>query len=680
MLIVDQLRKDDPQLRFLAVVVLGGLCVLLSGLWWVQVIARHDYQANLETQSFRTVRIPAVRGRIMDRNGTALAENRPTYNVSLYLEELRKPFDAASDALVVEGRATLRGQAEQREKALGRSLSKEERKQFSLGVREKNDMRRLARYIVASNVVYQVGRQLQIPLTLDRTDFERHYDTRLALPYPVLRNLEPVQIARFQEQSTSLPGVDIEIQSTRVYPFAGTSAHLVGALRRDDSSTEGEEAFFSYRLPDYRGDLGIEYGFDRYLRGTAGAKSVLVNNIGYRQMEQVWSSVEPGSNIVLTVDMRLQQAAEKAMQSGPHGALTRGAAVVMNVQNGDVLALISSPSLNPNHFIHGFPRGEWQRIIETQAQKNRATQENYAPGSIFKTVVGLAALEAGLNPRATMVVPENPNQRGRGYFVLGHRVIRDTAPPGVYDFKKALKLSSNTYFISHGIQLGPEPIIALGHKFFLGERFGLPTRQETGGYFPDAGRVRGHWTDGNTANLSIGQDPVLVTPLQVAVMMSALANGGTVYWPRLVSRIEPVDTLSGSVPVEFPAGVVRGRLGVRQGSLTALYEAMLADTEDPDGTGSHVRDHANIQGLRICGKTGTAQIMDERNVKTGQTTWFASFAPFEKPKYAVVVMVENGASGGGTCAPIAGKIYQALLEVEKGVALSGALAKAEVVR
>ena len=161
--------------------------------------------------------------------------------------------------------------------------------------------------------------------------------------------------------------------------------------------------------------------------------------------------------------------------------------------------------------------------------------------------------------------------------------------------------------------------------------------------------------------MSIGQDPVLVTPLQVAVLTSAIANGGKVLWPRLVERIEPHDPTSGEQPIVFPSGRVRDELGVSQRSLNTLYEGMLADTEDPEGTGKH----AVVPGLRICGKTGTAQIQNERNVKTGQTTWFASFAPYGNPRWAVVVMVEDGASGGDTCSPVAKPIYQALLERDR---------------
>jgi penicillin-binding protein 2 len=453
-------------------------------------------------------------------------------------------------------------------------------------------------------------------------------------------------------------GVDLDVQSTRVYPYQTTASHLLGYLKRNDDSAEGEEAFFSYRLPDYRGELGIEFGFDKDLRGTAGAKSVLVNNVGYRQAENIWSPAEAGHNVVLTIDLRIQQVAESALRN-VQGPTTRGAVVVMDVRTGDVLAMASSPTLNPNELVHGLTTNEMNRINELHAQRNRATQENYAPGSIFKTVVGLAALEAGLNPNELYRVQENPERPGRGCIYVRGRKIKDTAPPGEYDFRRALMRSSNSYFITNALRLGPERIVRLGQRFHLGEKFGLPLRQETAGSFPK--QIGAGWTDGNTANLSIGQDPVLMTPLQVAVVISALANGGKVLWPRLVDRLEPHDSSTGEQPVVFASGRVRDELGVSQRSMKILLEAMLADTEDPQGTGKG----AAVPGLRICGKTGTAEIQNERSADTGQTTWFASFAPYENPRWAVVVMVEDGQSGGTTCSPVAKSIYTALLERDR---------------
>jgi penicillin-binding protein 2 len=306
------------------------------------------------------------------------------------------------------------------------------------------------------------------------------------------------------------------------------------------------------------------------------------------------------------------------------------------------------------------------------AEKNRATQENYMPGSIFKLVVGMAALEAGWDPNKIVKVPENPRERGKGYIRIGNHDIRDTAAPGDYDFKLALKRSSNTYFVTCGTNIGPERILRLGHLLHLGERTGFAkTAQEVSGSFPGLQRLDSHWTVGNTANISIGQDPVWVTPLQVAVLTAAIANGGKVLKPRLVDRVESADPFASTPPEVKPSGVVRENLGISERTLSILHEAMLGDTEDADGTGKHVRDHTPLTGLRICAKTGTAQVQNERNVTISHDVWFASFAPYcppgsnEKPRYAVVVMVENGDSGGKTCAPVAGLIYQALMDREK---------------
>lgn len=673
MLIFDQLKKNDPQLRLVTVVVLTGLIILLAGLWWVQVVSVREHRANLETQSYRTVRIPAVRGKILDRNGVVLAENRPTYNVSLYLEELRKPFDAAYSAEVARARGKLKADMEARESALGRSLNRKEKRAFALSSDLKGALRQRARYDVASNVVMRVGQQLHQPLELNPTNFQRHYETRLALPLPIVLNLDATNIARFEEQSFDAQGVDLEIQSTRFYPGQTLASHVLGRLRRDDSSAEGEEAFFSYRLPDFRGVVGLEYGFDRQLRGMAGAKSVLVNNVGYRQTENIWSPAEPGRNLVLTLDAEIQSAAERALPI--YGPTTRGAVVVMEVQTGDILAMASSPTLNPNYFIQGFPRGEWQRISNVQAEKNRATQMNYAPGSVFKIVVGLAALESGLNPQAVFRVEPDPTRPGYGCIFVGKRKIDDTAPPGEYNFRRALKLSSNSYFIDQGLHTaGIQRIVQFGQQFHLGERVGLPTQQEVAGIFPSPERVRARWVDGDTANICIGQGAMAVTPLQMATVTAAIANDGKVLWPRLVDRVEPVEPGGAEEAIAFPRGQVREVLQVRPRSLAIIRDAMLADVEDADGTGVQ----AAVPGLRICGKTGTAQVTNERNQVVDHITWFISFAPFEKPQYAVVVMVESGRSGGSTCAPIAKEIYTAIQRRDvPGRARPGTLAQAQ---
>jgi penicillin-binding protein 2 len=669
MLVVDELKKNEPQLRLVALALVAGLCVLLAGLWWVQVVSSREYQEHLTTQAYRTIRLPAVRGKILDREGRVLAENRPRYNLSLYLDDLHRQFDVAYGQLLKAARAAQKQSIDAAEKKLDRSLNKTERKQFALKPEYLQQLRAQARLNVARGVVAEVSEKMDQPLTLDPAQFSRHYATRLALPFPVLKNLDAAQIARFQESFTNGLGADLELQSVRDYPLGTTAAHLLGYLTRDDSSYEGEESFFSYRLPDYRGVVGIEGGFDAQLRGRAGAESVLVNNLGYRQSENMWATPEPGQNLILTIDLDLQKAAEEAIlkHQGPEA---RAAAVVMDIRNGDVLVMTSSPGVNPNNFIEGFSPQDiaWMTDPKLRPQINRATQENYAPGSIFKVIVGLAALEAGLNPEKLYQVEPNPTMPDKGCIFVGRRKIEDTAPPGPYNFKRAIMRSSNAYFIDAGLNTaGINRIVDLAEKFHLGEKALLPTKQETRGNMPDDKRLSRGWSDGDTANVCIGQGEVAVTPLQMAVVYSAIANGGNVFWPRLVMRVEPQDPTQRDSATNFPAAMLRDQIGVSGRSLRTLHNAMMSETEDPEGTGYpafHLK--GDVLNWRVCGKTGTAQRTDEHNNLVGWNYWFASFAPFESPRYAVVVMVqsENKGSGGGVCAPIAHDIYEAILEKE----------------
>jgi penicillin-binding protein 2 len=652
MLILDQLKHRDHHLQWVAAVILLGMTVLAGGLWYVQVAASKRYQTNLENQMFRTVRLPAVRGKILDRHGVPLAENRPRYNISLYLEELRKPFQIA---YTEQSRAA--------KQSLGRT---------KLTRDELSTLARRSRYLVASNLVQQVSSILQQPLVLSEAQFHKHYDQRLALPLPIAENLGPAEVARFMETFSALPGVDLEIQAIRVYPQGRVAAHVLGFMRRDDSSLDDEEAYYNYRLPDFRGEAGVESVYDTELRGKAGGKSMLVNNLGYRQNESVWNPPVAGNNLVLTLDARIQQAAEAAMRSA--SANTRGAAVVMDCRNGDILASVSVPSFDPNAFLPSLSHSEWEQLNDPHFRPmiNRAMYGAYPPGSIFKIVVGLAALEAGLNPHAIYKIEPNPGDRAKGVIYVGRRPWKDTAPPGDYDFRRALKLSSNSYFIQHGLKTGPANIVELGEQFHFGERMNLLPRQEVAGHFPTAKDIELHWFDGDTANISIGQGPIALTPLQVAVMTSAIANGGKVFWPRLVSHMESQDRDTKERLDEVAAGRVRHELKVQPAHLAVIRDAMLADVEDSDGTGRN----SAVSGFRVCGKTGTAQITQGVRV-VDHVTWFVSFAPYENPRYTVVVMVESGASGGGTCAPIARQIYQAIQKIgtqtaslKSGVAVS----------
>jgi penicillin-binding protein 2 len=660
MLVFDQIRKNDPQLQLLALLLCSGLVVLLAGLWWVQIVNAGRYRESIEAQSFRTVRLSATRGKIMDRNGVALAENQPSYNINLYLEELSQVF--RKEYRNIRPRNIITNDLPFWKDWLGFSSIK-----TNYPPVKGDALEREARLRVVSRAAAQVSAVIRTPVIINSTNFHKHYATALSMPYPLVKNVTPGAVALFEEQPIG-SGLDLEIQSRRIYPHSNVAAHVIGYVRTDDSSAAGEDAYFDFRAPDYRGVVGIEGAKDSTLRGRAGVKSVQVNSLSYRQAETIWEPVVPGTNVVLTLDIEVQRAAENALRK-QIGAGGRGAVVVMEVRSGDILAMVSLPTFSPSQFAHGISRRDYAQLQELTAEKNRATAENYQAGSIFKTIVALAALEtpeARFNPHEMYHVEPNPAKPTAGIIYVGRQAFRDTVSPGEYDLRRAIAKSSNAYFISLGLRPGVfARVIELGRRLHLGEKFdpeSVPLRQQAPGNFPTAARVsKSDWRDGSTANICIGQGEMDVTPLQVAVMTSAIANGGYVLKPRLVDRLLSQDPDHPEPPFIYPRAQIRNRLGVSGRSLDILRDAMLAETESDEGTGRHVR----VDGLRICGKTGTAELDTLHDTgRKKNTTWFASFAPYENPRYAVVVMVENGISGGATCVPIARDVYVALKSFE----------------
>ena len=667
MLIFDELKKNDPQLRFVAAALACGFFILLTGLWWVQIVSAGEYQSHLETQSYRTIRIPAMRGRILDCEGRVLAENSPRYNLSLYFGDLSGEFQAEY--------ATLRGRPQPGTVVKSSrpiwefwKRSGSVQKRPALTKREISKLEWQARYNVGYGAVAQMSRTIGRPLTFDWRSFVRAYESSLYVPYPIAEGLDPAEVARFEENYSSAIGVDLDVQSTRIYPLGKTAAHVLGYVIKDDSSSDDEDEFFNYRMPDYKGVVGVEGAYDSYLHGHAGEEFVMVNNYGYRQTESIGSEPEPGHNVVLTIDLDIQRVAEQSILQH-HGVNALASVVVMNARTGDVLAMDSAPAIDPNYFTRNLPPDKMEEeaalMVDTNStpQINRATYAAFLPGSIFKPIVGLAALENGLNPNATYEVQPDPSDPAHGCIFVGRRKIRDTAPPGEYNFKRAIERSSNAYFIHTGLDLGIDKVIAIGEEFHLGERTGVfPKRQESRGIFPTLEEVNSpDWHDGDSANICFGQGQMAVTPMQIAVAYCALANGGTVLKPRLVARIEPQDPNSDEAATNFPSGVVLGHVKASQRNFQIIHNAMLGETEDVEGTG-HLAD---VPGLQICGKTGTAQIKNERGELLGYNWWFASYAPYENPKYVVIVTVQKfhaSGSGGIDCAPIAHDIYAELVK------------------
>jgi len=666
MLLFDQLNKGDQPLRVLAWGVLAGLLLLLGGLWKVQVLSRAQYRERQETQSFRTVRVPAMRGKILDRHGREFAGNTPRYRLDLYLDELRPQFVEEyrkRRVILVANKKATNAVPETSFFTWLTSRFRKPKSTLGLTIREIDQLSRASRFAAVSNTIAEVGRRLRLPMILSEEALQAHYLGKRALPLPILPSCTPEQVAQITEQSWNLPGVELERVPIRRYPHGHLAAHVIGHLRRDDDYNE-DEGRFDYRMRDFRGAMGLEAAFDRELRGQAGARSILVNSAGYRhhQGDEMIAESQPGLNLITTLDLDLQTIVEKAL--GSVQGDERGAVVVMDPKNGDVLAMASAPSFDPSEFLDGVSAQRWTNFFLAEPatpMMNRASYGQYAPGSTFKIIDAIALLEAGVDPDALYTVEGDPNSPGRGRYQLGRRSIKDTAPPGVYDFRRAFIRSSNSYFIDHGLRLGWERLLNLGAAFGLGQKTGIRLAEETAGDFPslDEIRLRG-WNSGNLANVTIGQE-ITLTPLQLAVAVGAVANGGKVFWPRLVDRLEPESPLSESPVVRVQPGQIRTEIKARSQSFELVRSAMRDDVLDNEGTGKAAR----LSDFSICGKTGTAEIKGYG--RRDKVTWFASFAPYEAPRYVVIVMVESGSSGGGTCAPVARQIYSFLQNREQGL-------------
>ena len=462
-------------------------------------------------------------------------------------------------------------------------------------------------------------------------------------PVRIRRNLSLQDVATVQELRGELPGVIVEEEPQRVYPTNTLAAHLLGYVREasDEQLRQGR-----YRRGDMIGQSGLERLLDEHLRGRDGGERFEVDALGRPVQVMDRQDPLPGAKVITTVDRRIQEAAERAM------AGHAGAVVVLDPRTGDVLAMTSSPAYDLEQFAGNLDRETWLALVKdpTHPLLNRALQSQYAPGSVFKTVVAAAALQEG-------VVTPTDHIRCSGSFQLGGWSFRDWKPEGhgTVDLRGAIAQSCNIFFYQTGMRVGADAMARYARAFGLDVPTGIALSGEKPGLIPSPEwkrqRLRRAWTGGDTVNMSIGQGQVLVTPLQVARMMAAVANGGIVWQPRLVQRVEKVD---GTLLYAEPEKMV-GQVDLSPLVWAYLRQGLAAVVSEGTGRG------AQIPGVELAGKTGTAQSISNSDSKKGQDhAWFASYGPVRDPQVVVVVLVERGGKGGQVAAPIAGEIYRAI--------------------
>lgn len=469
----------------------------------------------------------------------------------------------------------------------------------------------------------------------------------------IKRDITRAEVAYIEEHKLDLNGVSVEVEPRRNYLFGSLAAHILGYMGEINENQIKLVRGEGYKPGDFVGQYGLEREFEKFLRGKLGRQELEVDAYG-RELRVV-DEIEPiqGYNLILTIDKKLQSLAEDLIGH------ENGAIVAMNPQTGQILALVSHPSFNPNPFAVGITNEEWSLLIKNESHplNNRSLQGLYPPGSVFKIAVAMAALEEGvINPQTTFHCP--------GYFVFGGRSFScwKKGGHGSVNLYSALVNSCDVFFYNVGVKLGVDNIAKYAQGFGLGKKTGLNLTNEKPGVIPSSTwkkETKGEpWYPGETVSSAIGQGYNLVTPLQIAVMVSAVANGGKVYVPFVVQRIE---NLFGETIKTFQPKV-ESRAPAHPENLELVRKALKGVVNDPGGTGWR----AKIEGFTVSGKTGTAQVvsLNDSDGKRGPQkykdhAWFVAFAPFEKPELVVVTLVENAGRGGATLAPWAKEIIKA---------------------
>jgi penicillin-binding protein 2 len=574
-------QQDDIAIygkRRVLFAVVGLLSLLYLGrLYQLQLIYSEEYGRKSEENSIRTIPVEPVRGTMYDRNGSLVVDNRPAFTVSLM------PFEF-----------------------------------------DKNNIPYLATLLGVDQDFIR-----------DRLKKGEAY-SRFA-PVKIKRDIDFRILAALEENRERLPGVDTQVESKRFYNTRASAAHILG-YTKEITETQMKTLGDEYAPGDVVGSTGLEAGYESTLRGQKGAEFSTVNVRG-----QVIGRFDGGKNdvpalegndLVLSMDFGLQAFAESLMTG------RRGAVVAIDPRDGGILAMVSKPDYNLSFFSGVTPADLWRALNADEAAPlfNRATLTRYPPGSTFKMLLAIAALETGT------ITPGWRVNCG-GSFRFGNKVFKDLHVHGSVDLVNAIQKSCNVYFYQLMLKTGLDTWSHFGEEFGFGRLSGIDIYEENPGLLPSTAFMdrrygKNGWTRGFLVSLGIGQGELGVTPLQMALYAATLANGGEYHQPHVVQAVmtknpHATDTLSFQTRY----------LNISAQTWAVVREGMRRVVEETGGTGGMAR----VAGIQSAGKTGTAQ-----NPHGPDHAWYVGFAPFDHPRIAIAVLVENAGFGGTTAAPIAG--------------------------
>lgn len=592
----------SKRLRTVTIFIAIIILLLLLRLWFLQIVNGPFYRTRSENNRIHLQRIPPFRGLIMDRDGELLVDNRPSYDLYLIPEELKE----------------------------------------------------------RENLFNRLDQLISVNPDKVKAILSRHPASHPFRPVLIRKGISREDLAVIEANLFNLPGVMIQVTHQRNYIYGKLASHIIGYLGEINKQQLASGRYYNNIQGDLIGKYGVESIWQNSLNGVRGGMQVEVDAAGRRLSIIAKKPPEPGYNIRLTIDRELQMMAEDALQG------KKGAIVALDPNSGRVLAMASNPAVDPNRFIRGMSREEWNSL-ETDTDypfRNRAITGEYPPGSVFKIVVALAALEEG-------IVDPDDEISCSGVYTLGNHQFRcwRREGHGAVNLHRALKESCDIYFYRAGIRLGIDRIAYYSKLFGLGSRTSIELSHERGGLIPTTEwklkRFGVPWQAGETVSASIGQSFVLVTPLQMASMMSVVFNGGKIYRPKIVEWAGNDNEEIFRFKPEL-----EGRINFHKENLEVVKNALLASVKEPRGTATR----ADIKGVNIAGKTGTAQVVSLDFLKNRYPdgdhpshfedhAWFVAVAPVENPEIVFSILIENGGGGGSVAAPIAKKLIQKYLDM-----------------
>lgn len=564
------------RLKLLSIIILISFLYLIIGLGYTQIIKGEFYKGLSENNRIRLIPIPALRGNIYDRNGTVLANSRPSFDACIV------PQDFKDEAVVLLAKVL--------------DLTPEE-------------------------ILHRLAKGRSAPFA----------------PVVIARDIGQRSATILEEHSRELPGVVVQVKGLRYYPQGGVCSHILGYMGYKSFDELEKIRRYGYQVRDLVGRTGVEERYDGWLRGEDGGKQVEVDYKG--RFVKILGERPPkgGKDLHLTIDIRLQQLAWDLLE-GKFGAI-----IVMDPRTGEVLAMVSRPDYDPNWFIDPGYSSERYKILEDPSSPllNRAISCYYPPGSTFKVVVALSALELGKISPAT-------HRHCEGIYYLGGRGFRcwNEDGHGSLRLEEAIAYSCNIFFYQVGLMVGVDHLAKMARYLGYGKPTGIELPSEARGLVPTRrwkkAKFGEPWYDGETANLSIGQGYLSVTPLQAARMISAIATDGTLPQPHLV-KIPNTPRVS-------------KRLDILARNIKVVKGGMVKGVSWEGGT-CH---RAWVPGLAIAAKTGTAQVEMGR-----PHSWFIGFCPAEDPKIVFCVFLEHGGYGSQEAARLAGELIRGWSEIKK---------------